>query len=180
MISFSSFVDEVEKIKEAGVLRDVGSAFVRTARGVGKNLAGSAGTITRPVQALKEGVRATADSMKTPGWEGKVNTALLVGGTAAMLPSVLRKEDSSGDGASRLARGTRYAGGTIGSLMTAPFGLTGGIAGGIAGDVAGKYVGKAIDKARGFRRPQPVPPSAPANPPGPATALTHQSTVPNP
>ena len=152
MIDFTAFIDEVEKIKEAGFLQNVGSFVSRHAQGIGKNLAGTAGTVLRPGQAMREGMKATVDSMKTPGWGGKINTALLVGGTGLMIPSVVKKEDPSGQGASRIARGARFAGGTIGGIMATPFGLSGGIAGGIAGDAVGKRVGSAIDRVRGLRK----------------------------
>lgn len=165
-----AFAGELASImeKRAEVLKDVGPPIAHTVAGavptrtVAQNLTETAKGFLNPIEATKAGVRDTISSIKGKGWGPKLNAALLVGGTAAFLPGVFKKEDPSGAGMSRTARGIQFAGGQVGGLIGTPFGLSGGIAGGIAGDVAGKQVGKVVDKIRKAKKPAPPVDAAPA------------------
>jgi hypothetical protein len=162
--AFSVELQSIEK--NAGFLRDVGTNIGNTLKG-----------FTSPVQATKKGwqvggwtqggeSKAMLQHGLPVGQLGKKWAAgkgvgrflpgaksMTVAGGALMLPSVLKKEDPSGKGTSRLERGARFVGNQVGGLIGAPYGLSGAIAGSLIGELGGAVVGKGIDKARGYKKP---------------------------
>ncbi len=181
--AFSSELSSILE-KRAEVIRDVGAPIAHTVAGavptrtVAQNLAGTAKAFMNPVSATRAGWAETVRSLTGKGLGPKVNTALLVGGTAAFLPGVFKKDDPSGQGMSRTARGVQFAGGQIGGLIGTPFGLSGGIAGGVAGDIAGKQVGKVVDKVRRYKKKPPALPTAPVGDPATAPTPTQPTAAP--
>ena len=151
MINFTSFVDEVELIKEAAFMRDVALPWAKTqATGSVKNIGGALAAFRHPVQNTIEGAKFTAKGLTGGGGVGNVlNGAALIGGTALTAPMYLGKNDPMNTGDSRFVRGARFAGSQVGGLIGARHGLMGGLAAGIAGEAAGRVAGKGIEKATG-------------------------------
>lgn len=179
MINFSAFAEELEAIKEAGVLRDVALPWVksglraveqatrpqnvapvlgegglwRSLKADVKALPQNAGKAVRamgnPVEGVKRGVKYTADSLRGEG--GTLNAALLGLGTLAAVPMVTSKEDPTGENMSRGGRMARFVGQQAGGLIGAPYGLGGALVGTTVGDAVGKKAGKLVDKVRGVK-----------------------------
>lgn len=156
--------EQGSKKKQAGIMQNVSAPVRWAGRHTGEalsNLAETVGTLAAPREAVRAGWRETVEGLKTPGMGGKFNAGMLALGTAASIPGMAAKNDPSGQGDSRIARGAAFVGSQVGGLMGAPFGLTGGLAGGIAGDIAGRKVGRAIDRVRGYK---PAPHAGPVTP----------------
>lgn len=151
MISFSSFIDEVESIqKEAGWMTNKALPWVKTqGKGIGGNLAATAKGFASPAQGLREGTRFTLAGLKGgQGLMGALNLAGL-GLTALQAPMYLSKEDRLHSGDSRFVRGARFVGSQVGGLIGAPHGISGGIAGGLAGEAIGRYAAKGAERLVG-------------------------------
>lgn len=172
------FSDEMESIVKTsgGVLKEVGSRIVNTLRSapeaaslalrsapsaiasytykapnsIASNIANTVRGFKNPIANASEGLR---ESIKwAPG--NRLNSAMFVGGTALGVPGVVKKEDPTGEGRSRLRRAATFAGETAGGLVGFKHGLSGNIAGTLLGHAAGSMAGKGIDKARGYKPPR--------------------------
>lgn len=110
-----------------------------------------------PIQSLKKGWHETwtpGGKPLHPGFK-----ALMAYGALQGAHDTAKKEDPTGMGRSRVHRGLQFAGGQLGGVIAAPFGLAGGIAGSMIGDKAGDITGRFIDRFRGHRTPISLPPS---------------------
>lgn len=169
---FNAFDDELrgivkEAIDPAMIRRGAaaGGKFLRSAADVvsgnkntiRQNLTGAGRALKNPVEGFKAGLKHIKGEFSSGG---NVSKAMLVGGTALGAPEVMAKDDPRGQGRSRVHRGIQAAASTVGGVITAPFGLSGGLAGSAVGDVVGHQVGKTVDRFRGLRRATPTPTTA--------------------
>jgi hypothetical protein len=177
--TMGAFVEEMVLIKEAGFQINQALPFLgKHLRGSGSNVVNAGKAMLHPVQGFKAGMTET---VKGKGIMPAVNVGLTGLGAAAMVPGVVKKEDPSGHGRSRVARGLAAAGGTVGGIIGTPFGLTGGIAAGVAGEALGRGAGNLVDKARGIKHKKPPVQQAQAfDQAHPDAALSSQTTRPGP
>lgn len=157
--TYLAFFDEMEKIKEAGLLRDIGMRIVRTAkaapgaavqgmksipghvRGSIQNAGSTISAFGTPIDSFKKGWKATTTDFHQMGRGQK---ALLAMGFAGSAHEALAKNDPLGQGRGRIERAATAVGDQLGGIVGTPFGITGGIVGGQIGRKAGKAVGKGI------------------------------------
>lgn len=157
---------EMAKEKRAAFLLNAGPPIRFTGRTMWSNIGNALHAIANhPGQAFKAGIKETMKDVTT----GHPLKRLGVGGLFALTTgsdvyNTLKKEDPTGQGRSRLARGAQAAGSFAGGMMGAPYGLSGGVVGGLTGEAAGRMVGKGIDRLRG-RNKIPSPPNQMVEPP---------------
>lgn len=121
------------------------------ARTMRSNVTDAVKSFASPVKSFQRGMRfVKRDSRNALG------KALLVGGTAMGLPTVLAKHDPTGENRSHLRRGLEFAGGEIGGIMGSPFGLSGAMTASTIGSVMGNRAGALVDRMRGYGRPAPA------------------------
>lgn len=170
--TYLSFFDELEHIKTAGLLQNVGmriatkaKALPRAAMNMTKaapgelggsiqNAGKAVGAFGTPVQSLKAGWKSTVTDFgkMDPKLKALMGLGLVAGGHEA-----LSKTDPMGAGRGRGERVGAVVGDQLGGLIGSPFGFGGGVAGGLVGRKAGGLVGKGVDLARGYKKPMPAP-----------------------
>lgn len=164
--TLNGLFDELEKMKTAGILSNVGTKILNTAKSLPRNLkngvqgsiqnAGKAvGSFATPIQSLKDGANFTVKDFKSMG---KVQKGLMGFGLAASAHEALSKNDPLNKGRGRAERVGAAIGDQVGGLMGAPFGITGGIVAGQIGRKAGGMVGKGVGLLRS-RPKDPAPPT---------------------
>jgi len=139
--------------------------FVRNqAEGVGKNLGKATAAWASPKKSFQKGWESTwrpgGQPLSLP-WKALMGYGLLTG-----TRDVLKREDPSGQGHSRVRRALRFAGDQAGGIIGAPFGFTGGLLSSMVGSKIGDTAGAAVDKLRGVRPKPAHPPSLPPPPQG--------------
>lgn len=167
--TYLSFLDELEKIKEAGLIQNLGTRIVSGVKAIPGAVKATPGVVQGGIRNAGSAVSAFAtpiDSLKR-GWQtsvtdfGKMPTwmkGLAVAGLATSAHEGLAKEDPLRMGRSRTERAVTAVGDQVGGLIGSPFGLAGGIVGGQIGRKAGSLVGKGIDAARKLtKKTQPLP-----------------------
>ena len=162
--TFRGFLDEVGKIKKAGILRNVGTRIVHTLKPVGElmrkgwNTGGNkSGFAPGWFRAGKEGKGIYESVTSLGGLTGHLPVgpkSMTVGFGALGAKDALKKEDESGQGRSRAERIGSLVGSTTAGIAGGAMGLPGAIATGIAGDFAGGRIGRAI---KGRTPPAAVP-----------------------
>lgn len=158
------------KSKSAGILRNVGTPIVNTARrvagtasGMVRNLGNTITASSTPIESMKKGLKwtvSTSTQGKGLGRAFNVGTGLVLPAyQAAVGVKNLGKSDEESGGQGRGERLGRLVGGIGGGLIGAPHGFTGGMAGGIGGEYLAGKVGKGVDKAiaKLRRKPQAAP-----------------------
>jgi hypothetical protein len=165
-----SFFDEMEKI--SSLMLNAGTPIKFTARAANwfKGGIGHAGQTlktmaTDPVGGFKRGLGSLKKDLSTgkPGTQA-LQKGLFALSTGGEIYNTAKKEDPTGQGRSRLARGAQAVGSFAGSTIGAPFGLSGSLVGGLAGETAGRMVGKGIDRLRS-RNKIPIQPNQMVEPP---------------
>jgi hypothetical protein len=153
-ITITAFFDEMYKIKEASMLRNVGSGLLNFGKKVGNNVSNTVKGFGSPIDSMKAGLQdATAGA--TTG-RRVFNTGMMGLGAAITLPEAVSAEDPSGEGRSRVERMSGWVGDQAGSLIGSPHGwVSGQLVGGMSGRLVGSTVGKAVDKVRGYEPPKP-------------------------
>jgi hypothetical protein len=146
-----SFLDELLLIKEAGIIRDIGSSILEGAKNAPYNVGRAAGAFTAPIHHGSAGLKAEVEAFKNAGplWKGWQAYDL-----AKRLGAATSKEDPDGKGRSRVHRVLEGVGSQAGGWVARPFGLVGGMAGTNIGSRVGGAIGKGIDKVRGYRPPE--------------------------
>lgn len=150
-----AFQNELEKIaffKSSGLLRDVGTRIISTAKsakkitqGGVKNVGNAVGAFATPAESFKRGWKTTTTdfgSMSKP-LKGMMALGLVTGGHEA-----LSKDDPYGNNRGRAERVGAVAGDQLGGIVGAPFGLAGGVAAGMIGRKVGGTLGKGVDLLR--------------------------------
>lgn len=168
--TYLSFLDELEKIKEAGLIQNLGTR-IRSApsaalglikatpgavRGGIQNAGSAVSAFSTPIDSLKRGWQTSVTDFgkMSPAMKGLAAMGLVTGGHEA-----LAKDDPLRQGRSRTVRVGTAVGDQVGGLIGSPFGLAGGIVGGQIGRKAGGLVGKGVEVARNLtkKKPQPAP-----------------------
>ncbi len=160
-ITVLAFFDEIVKIKEAGILRDVGMRILTKAKALPGAAAGAidnagkaVSSFSTPVDSLKRGWRMTTQDFgnMSGGQKGLLALGLMGSGHEA-----LAKEDPLGQGRGRVERISTAVGDQLGGIIGTPFGITGGIVAGQIGRKAGSIVGKGLTAVgRSLKKPQPA------------------------
>lgn len=158
--TYMAFLDELGKIKEAGMMSNLGTKILTSAKGAGRFLkdqtqggirnAGSAiSSFATPVEAFKKGLHTTIHDAKSMSKPMKAMMAL---GLVGSVHEATSKNDPMGKGRGRAERVGAALGDQVGGVMGAPFGLAGGLVSSQIGRKAGGLVGKGVDL---LRRPKP-------------------------
>lgn len=149
-ITLSAFIDEMDKIKEAGAMKDIGDGALGLGKAVVNNARNTFTAFKNPIKSLGSGL-SQAD-----GFWGKASVGM---GAAMTAPEAFSKEDPTGEGRSRVERSASWVGDQVGGLIGAAphagvWGQIGGsLIGGMVGRTAGKLTGKAVDAVRGYKSP---------------------------
>jgi hypothetical protein len=170
--TYLAFLDELGRIKEAGLLQNLGTRITSGVKAVpglikatpgaiqgGIQNAGHAiGAFSTPIQSFKRGWQTSVTDFGKMGLGMK---ALAVTGLVAGGHEALAKEDPLGQGRSRTQRVGTAIGDQVGGIIGSPFGLAGGLVGSQIGRKAGGLVGKGVEVARNLKKKQ----APPADPP---------------
>lgn len=136
-----AFVDEMEKIKRAGAMKNIGDGALGLGRAMVHNARNTLTGFATPLQSMKMGLKSTS---------GTFNKTLLGIGAAAGAPEAFSAEDPRGENRSRTERAASWAGEQAGGLIGSPHGfLTGPIVGSIVGKQIGKITGKIVHNGIG-------------------------------
>lgn len=170
--TYLSFLDELSRIKEAGLLQNLGTRITSGVKAVpglikatpgaiqgGIRNAGSAvSAFATPIDSLKRGWQTSVTDFgkMSPAMKGLAAVGLVTGGHEA-----LAKEDPLRQGRSRTVRVGTAVGDQVGGLIGSPFGLAGGLVGSQIGRKAGGLVGKGVEMARRLKK-SPPPTEIPA------------------
>lgn len=180
--SLSAFVDELELIKEASILHNVGTA-VRNSLGKMRSSIATAphrtaewmraapgrsaawakaqpGEIAGAVKDHASPLQKMRESWNESKWVGM--KGMTVAGGALEAQQALPKEDPEGRGRGRWQRGLGAAVGTASGLVTMRRGFIPSLSTGLAAGYLGGKVGKGIDKLTKKKTDQPPP--VPAQP----------------
>jgi hypothetical protein len=143
-IMLAAFIDEVEKIKEAGgLIKNLGDGAMGLGKAVVRNARNTLKGFSTPVDSIREGLASN-----------KSLFAKTMLGTNAIMtaPQAFSSQDPSGMGKSRVERASSWLGDQAGGLIGAKHGiLTGPIVGATVGRTIGKTTGKTLDAVRGYR-----------------------------
>jgi hypothetical protein len=160
--TYMAFLDELGKIKEAGMMSNLGTKILTSAKGAGRYLknetqggiinAGKAvASWANPVNSFKKGLHTTIHDTKSMSVPMK---ALMGVGLLSSAHEATAKNDPMGKGRGRAERIGAALGDQVGGVMGAPFGIAGGLVSSQIGRKAGGVVGKGVDL---LRRPKPQP-----------------------
>jgi hypothetical protein len=155
-----------EGLKKISFLRDVGgyigNVAQRGAQGAASYGATAAGQMGQaaaafltPQKSFQQGMQATFRPGGKPlgfGWK-----ALMGYGLATGARDVMKSQDPSGQGHSRLRRAAKLVGDQAGGIIGAPFGFAGGVSASLIGGKLGDLAGAAADRMRGRKTIPAVP-----------------------
>lgn len=138
-IMINAFFDEIEKIKEAGAMKNIGDGALGLGKAMVSNARNTLTAFATPIKSMKTGFSASG------GTFGKTMVGV---GAALGAPEAFAKEDPTGGNRSRTERISGWAGEQAGGLIGAPHGMfTGSIVGSVMGKGIGRATGKAVNKA---------------------------------